>query len=112
MALLRLLRGFEVQAGLRKVGAGILEVGVQEEAIEIVRKVVMMGDVAAGEQPRVSLRQPVREGPASAEQRTIRKGADVSRQELEQIPEGSALQMQRAVDVGFAQVEIRVERQL
>ena len=60
VALLVVLRGLQAVIVAGEVGAGVLAVRIQEQIVERVRQVVMMGDVALGPSDRVELLDPAR----------------------------------------------------
>ena len=61
MALLGLLRLFQRDLRICKVGAGILAVRIEEERVEILRQVLAMGDIPLTDSNRIPLLQSAKE---------------------------------------------------
>ena len=116
MALLVELRRLEIVVGPAEIGAGILPVLVEEELVEPLREVIVMGDVLARAMHRIVLLQPAQElaepGIEGA-QRVDRRALHVPRGEVDEIVDRPAvLDRQRAVHIGLADMEPRVEEEL
>ena len=115
MALSVRLRLFERIARIVEIGAGILPVGIEEEVIERVRQVVVMGDVLARFPKRIVLpedAQPAADDIAEFEDRMRRRKRHVTADQLEQIVDARILDGEAAVHEGLAELQRRVQEEL
>ena len=97
-----------------EVGAGILAVAVEEEVVELVLEVVVVGDVALRLADRIVLLDrpdPALHGVGPAHHRRRFECGDVAAQEIEQVVDvAAAFDGQRAVHVGLAQRQAGAHR--
>src|SRR3954451_3129440 len=108
MGLLRRLRGLEAGRLVVEIGAAILEVGIEEEAEEIAREIVMMGHVAARAAlpvPIVDQRAEPARTPAQGMGRAVLLPGEVERDQLEQVAYVAALDREAAVHIGLAEAQ-------
>ena len=114
MALLGGLRVIERLAGIFKIGAGILPVGIEEEIVKPLVEIVVAGDVAFGVAPMVALveaakrqARPVqRLGPG-----LILEVGEVARAEFQEVVELAFGYDQPPVHVEFAERKRRIEHE-
>ena len=112
--LLEELRLLERLVAVLEVGAGVLPVAIEEEVVELVLEIVVVGHVALSPADRIVLLQQ----PEPALQRVgpphHGRGFEcrhVAADEVEQLVDVAVFDGQRAVHVGFAQRQPRPERQ-
>ena len=114
VALLGQLRVFEALARMLEIGAGILHVGIEEELVERVPEVVMVGDVVAGPARVVALAPPPQGEPQTLQ--CADPGAGVRRVEigesdLQRLDQFAFLDDDGLVHVQFAEGEGRVAQE-
>ncbi len=110
LGVLGLLQG---HAGPREVGAGILQVAVEEPAIEVLGEVVVVVDVA----PRGVAVVPLLQPPLGKDLELLVEAAGavaplVAAAELQQIPDRTGLERYASVHVGFTETDGRLGRDL
>ena len=113
MALLGELRVFERLVLVLEIGARILAVGIEEEAVEAVVEVVMIGGVAPRPRGRVRGAQPPHELPKAleevdAEERT--PSLRVSEQNLDEVVDRPALDDEPSAHEQLSELQLRVEQ--
>ena len=115
VALLVLLRGVEIVLGRPEIRTGILPVVVEEQLIELVRQIVVVGDVAARARDRVVLVQAPHEaagGLAQPQRQRVGLGRVVRHQDVDEIVEGAAfLDGQRAGHKGLRNEQPGLQQQ-
>src|SRR4030095_7460745 len=112
---LGLLRLFQRKARVGEIGAGILQVGVEKLPIMLVGEVIVVCYVAPRRAARIALLDPRQNRPQRPNGRVARHAPLlqlIAPNELEQIPERPALEDQSAVHVKFAEIEVRMQREL
>ncbi len=114
---LLLLRLFErVVLGIGDIGAGVLHVPVEEEAVDVRRDVVMRAGVLRGGADRIGLvpaAQPAPELAQRALRAVARQAGTVHRKQQDEVAHRRAvLEGEGAVHVGFGCVELGVQEQL
>jgi len=113
--LLGLLRLFQREAWVGEIGAGILQVGVEKPPVVLMGEVIVVCHMAPGRAPRSALTHPTQKCLKRPNDRIARHAPLVqlvAPQELEQIPERPALNGQRAVHIKFAEIQVRMQREL
>ena len=98
-----------------EIGAGILPVAVEEEIVELAREIVVMGDVVLGLADRIVLVDALQHlAKAIGRLRDFRQGMrlGILHQDRKQIVDGALRQLEAAVHVAFAKVEVGVRRDL
>jgi hypothetical protein len=113
-ALLLDLRPLQAHARLAEIGTGILHIVVQKEAVQLLRQVVVMGDVPARPLYRI-----VPLDPASQTQKCLRAKrqpmliqadlAGVADQQVQEIVKAAVLDADQAVHIGLRQADRRVQ---
>ncbi len=115
VALLVGLRHLDALVGRQKIGAGILPVGIEEEIVERVRKVVVMRDIGARAPQRIVLLENA-EGAAETlierRQRRARREAEVDGGEIQEVVDAGVFDRQRPIHERLADIEARIEEQL
>ncbi len=115
MRFLGALGGIEIGFAATEIGTGILLVAVEEQFVELVRQVVMMGRVFAGSGERIVLMRPTQPAARAVQQtgqQTLRQRLKVACQEVDQIVKRTLLDRQRPVDESLGQIEARSTEQL
>jgi hypothetical protein len=87
------LRGFEIVLGTAEISAGILPVAVEKQLVELIRQIVMMGNVAPRAPHRVELIDPPyqqRRGAAQPHQ-LMGVGHVIGDQQVEEVIEAAFL---------------------
>ena len=115
MPLLCGLRILKRLAGIFEISAGILAVGIEEQAIEALIQIVMDGDVALGASPVVALVKTAKRHARHIErldpQLTFLFG-EIARPKLQQAVKVAFGDDNPSVHVKFAQAQRRIEHQL
>ena len=114
VALLGGLRVIERLAGILKIGAGILPVGVEEEIVKPLIEIVVAGDVALGVAPMVALMEAAKRQ-ARPVQRLgpglILEVGEVARAELQEVVELAFGYDHPSVHIEFAERKRRIEHE-
>ena len=112
VALLRPLRFLQARPRPLEIGAGILHVGIEEEAVDPPVEIVVVLDVAARPHGGIVLRHPPR-GEAKARQspveRPLVEKAPALVQEHQEIEQRIVREDEAAIHVGFADRELRID---
>ena len=114
MALLVRLRLLEVGVRMGEVGAAVLPVAVQEQIVQAIRQVVVVGDVRLRPRHRIVLvqtaqqRLPERQRPTQGAAVEVQA---VGRADVHEVVERALLDRERARHVGLAEMQERIERQ-
>jgi hypothetical protein len=107
------LQGFVAMA---EVGAGVLPVAVQEQAVQPPVQIVMMRDVAPRPRRRIVLVQPPGEVAQRRPQPHHRQGLGIDHhiadQHVEHLEQAAAFRHQRAVHIGLTHRQRRVQNKL
>ena len=115
MALLGELRLLERLPLVLEIGAGILPVGIEEQLIEAMVEIVMMGDVAPRPPALVALMHPAKDKARRRErarQSEVRAVADrIARRERHKVVKIAARHLQAAVHVEFAKRQLGIDHQ-
>src|SRR4249920_4240354 len=101
--------------GIAKISAGILQLIVEEQAVEFDRNVVVVAGMSGGKPDRVGLMPATQTAPHPPHQflRAVRiKRGAVDREQQKKIVDLSAiLKSQRAVHIGFGGMQFRIDEQ-
>ena len=98
-----------------EIGAGILPVLVQEDVIERAGEVIVVRHVLARLADRIGLLQPLDPPPDCIGQVQRQRGLhgfDVLEQQPQHVVNGAVRHVQRAIHVGLAEMQVRVDDQL
>ena len=113
--LLVLLRGVEIVLRRAEIRAGILPVAVEEQLVELVRQIVVVGDVAARARDRIVLVQAPHEaarGLAQPQRQRVGLGRVVRHQDVDEIVKAAFLDGQRAGHIGLRHEQPGLQQQL
>ncbi len=115
MALLGHLRLVQIRPRVREIGAGVLPVGIEEQVVEAVGQVVVVGDVGPRARHRVVLVKPAQEAAEAigemADPHPLALAPAVGGAEIEEVVEAALLHRQPAVHVGLAEGQIRADEE-
>src|ERR1700722_11792910 len=112
MALLGELSIIERLVGRLEIGAAILLVGVKKEPVEPAVEIVVMRDIAPRTGPRVELLHTPEEVAAELQRQCPPRRGDVilPQQNGKQVRDRALVDDESAVHIGFAQSELRIEK--
>jgi hypothetical protein len=115
MPLLGLLCRLQRCPTVRKIGARVLSVGIEEQVVDRAVDVVVMGDVTTGAPRRIELRQSACQK-ARDVQGLCPAGRGMCHRILEhqrqQVVDPALLHNEPAIHIGFADMEMGIEREL
>ena len=97
---------------IREIGAGILHVLIQEEAIEIIPDVIVMSYIARGSLLRIELRNQSGALPEQRRQPCCRKSVcqEVHPEEIQQVVKVAEFNGQAACHVSLADLQFRIQK--
>ena len=114
MTLLVALRPLDVVVAVAEIAARVLAVGVQEQIVQATREIVVVGDMRPREARRIVLMQMPQDLGGDAEralERLLESAVHVDGADAQEVVQAPLLDRQRAVHVGLAEIEVRVERE-
>ncbi|MNE07697.1 hypothetical protein D3C80_1003270 [compost metagenome] len=99
-----------IQGRVRRLeeGAGILQVLVQKQPIEVDRQVIVVVDVAAGVQPVVGLLRAAPEALQQGQLSGARPDRQLRRGQLQEVVDVAVLDPERPVHIGLAQRQVGI----
>ncbi len=103
----------DVVVVVREIAARILPVGIQEQIVQPTGQVVVVGDIGPGTARRivlVQMAQPPGDHVERALERPPEGVVDIEGTDTQEVVQGALLDRQLAVHVGFAEIEIGVDR--
>jgi hypothetical protein len=113
VALLGKLGIVERLAGRPEIAAAILAVAVEKQRVKSAVEIVMVGDVPTRPPSQIELRDPPPREPHRRDRRRPPSPSGsvlVPRHEIDEVGDRAALDRERAVHIGFAELEIGIEQ--
>ena len=112
LVLLSLLKGL---IGVEKISARVVHSLIEEQLVEIVAEVIVMGDIFLCPANRVGLLEPPKRMRNATQcfLHWMRYQRDaIDRKECEEVPDSALLELHPPVHVSFTCMQLRVEKQL
>ncbi len=104
------LRGVEIVRIAAEIGAGILTVLVEEQIVEPIGQIVVMGYVPAGTAQRIVLVEPAQRAERTIQdpsERALGERFDIHREQIDKIVKVALFDRKRPFHKGFAEIEAR-----